>query len=127
EVLVSGSVAVAMTRMPGVSATGRLALKLALPDPSVVTLAAPRKYCAPLELEKVGWAKNSNRYVRPATLFSEPRTEVLPAVVAEASTGKFCKLFGPLSASLLSFGVGPSRLRSMGMLWLLKMTLPRTA
>ena len=42
EVLPLGSVAVALIHSPGVVAARPLTLKLALPEPSVITLAEPR-------------------------------------------------------------------------------------
>jgi hypothetical protein len=41
EVLPAGSVAVALIREPAATATGRMTLKLAFPDPSVVTWVEP--------------------------------------------------------------------------------------
>src|SRR5690242_16731753 len=49
-----------------------------------------------------------------AVVWIVPRRCVFDAVVtADVITGKFCRLFGPVSASFRSFGVTPSRCRSM--------------
>jgi hypothetical protein len=65
-----------------------------------------------------------------AMLFSEP-SMVVDALsdVAEVSTGKFWRLFAPLSASPVSLGVTPPTPvnRSMPSCLLLSMRLPRMA
>ena len=59
-------------------------------------------------------AKNSMRKKLLAVLFSEPATVTcVPLVPAEVSTGKFCRLLAPVSASFVSFAVTPLLLRSI--------------
>ena len=99
EVLLLGSVAVAVTAAPTV-VSGMLAVKLALPVPSVVadidaqkglSFAVPGSVAAAFE-------KNSRRKVVFAPLFRVPRIVVtVPLTVAALSNGKFCSPFGPVS------------------------------
>ena len=83
-------VAVAATTCPGVTDTGRLAVKLALPLPSVVTFCAPR-YVRPSPLPEASQLvseKNSRRKALLAVLLSVPWIVVVPPpLAAEVKTG----------------------------------------
>ena len=111
EVLLFGSVAVAVKIVcPPGTAKGP-AVKVALQLPSVGTLAKPRNVRpSPLpEAWQATFEKNSTRNVVLAVLFSVPEIVTLPpAIGAAVRTGKFWKLFGPVSASQASFAVTPS-------------------
>src|SRR4030095_7725164 len=73
-------------------------------------------------------AKNWMVILVLGVLSTLPVTTVFePLVIAELITGKFCRLFGPASASLGSFGVTPSSLRSIPRALLEKIELVRIA
>ena len=125
------TVAVAVTAWPPVTATpASVWLKAAKPAPSVVTLTKPRNTSpSPWPLASpVGELKNSMRKVALAVLCTLPAMVVLPPVeTALVSSGVFCRSLGPMSASLASFGVGPSQPRSMPGPPLLRIALRSTA
>lgn len=110
EVLLFGSVAVAVMNWPAESEVGKL--KLALQLALVVTVIEPMNVCpSPLpEGSQEVLAKNWMVNVVPAVLFSVPWTDV---VEAEVKTGKFCRLFAPVSASHASLAVTPLSPRSI--------------
>jgi hypothetical protein len=90
DVLPLGSVAVAVTTP--VAPVGRVALRTALPEPSVVAVVAPRNvWPSPKKVaSQAALAKNSIRKIVLAVLLSEPVTVVLaPSEIAEVRTGKF--------------------------------------
>ena len=71
-------------------------------------------------------AKNSMRNCVLAVEFNVPvMVTCAPVVVAELSTGKFCRSFAPVSASLLSLAVTPLVPRSIPSPALPEMLLPR--
>ena len=113
EVLPKGSVAVAVTSRPLLTATLRVTLNDALPLGSVDTLTKPRNCCpsAGRPNGSTSLAKNSMRKVVLAALWREPAMVVMPPCdMAEVNTGKFWRLFGSLAAPWPweSFGVRPS-------------------
>src|SRR5437764_8674176 len=111
DVLLAGSVAVAVMTWTTESGAGKL--KLALQPASVVTVIEPMKVCpSPLpEGSQEVLAKNWTVNIVLAVLLSVPWTDV---VEAEVNTGKFCRLFtlGP-SGSHESFAVTPLLSRSI--------------
>src|SRR2546430_8652785 len=131
EVLLFGSVAVAVIIGPGPESFGNEKLKLAVHDASVVVLTNPRKrWPSPFpDRSQAAFAKNSIRNCVFAVLFKVPRiVVVVESAVAEVITGKFCGLiFGPTALSQLSFAVTPGGLRSIPRSELEKIELPRTA
>src|SRR5439155_19852883 len=102
EVLLLGSVAVAVMIWPGGRSVGCMKAMLALPVASVAARAELMKVRpSPLPEEwQLVFEKNSMRKDVLARLLSAPSINV-PAPVFRAAerTGKFCTLFGPLSAS----------------------------
>src|SRR5437660_10793518 len=116
EVLLFASVAVVVMIGPVTTVFGTEKVKLALHEASVVTLVKPRNvWPSPLPDElQVAFAKNSILNCPFAVLFKVPWiVVVLEFAIAELITGKFCRLFGPISPSQLSFGVIPNGLRSI--------------
>ena len=110
-----GSVAVDVMNWPGVTATAKNWLIVAL-FPTVVNDIDPRNvWPSPLpEGSQVGFEKNSTRKAVLAVLFKVPWIVIAPALdTADASTGKFCRSFGPVSGSLRSLGVTPLLPRSI--------------
>ncbi len=106
--LPAASVAVAVTTSPAEVAPRPVAV-----NGPAGTLRPPRKRApSPCVPSHAVLAKNSTRYV-PAAVSSEPPTEVEAPPVALVRTGKFCRLFGPVSPSPTSFGVTPSPFRSI--------------
>ncbi len=108
----------------------------ALPAPSVVTLAEPRKVRpSPLPAAShAGLEKNSMSKVVLAVELSVPLMAVVPPPLdAEARTGKFWRLLAPVSASPASLGVTPvpaspaPPTRLMPSRWLEKKELARMA
>ena len=125
EVLPSGPVAVAVTVSP--TATGkrvRVAENVALPAAPIgtvveaeIALARPRR-----------WRRTRRGRSRPTVLSSEPAiVTVVPLVAAPVSTGKFCRLFGPVSPSPASFGVDAVVVEIDADAALAWIELPRTA
>src|SRR5579884_2142846 len=117
DVLPAGSVAVAVITSPtGTSSTVRE--NVPIPSAWVATAKCARNVVPwpfPDGSHK-GLAKSST--VNPVSGVSSrlPSTTVVPlcvSVVAEVTTGKFCRPFGPVSPSPSSFGVTPSSPRSM--------------
>src|SRR5207248_2186351 len=108
----------------------------ATPAGSVMTSSKPTNVCpSPWPLgSAVTFVKNSMRKFLLAVLLSVPAIVVVPAVVtADVSTGKFCRLLGPVSQSNCptigqggggSFCVTPSPPRSMPSPPLEKIELP---
>src|SRR5262245_34412249 len=104
EVLPAGSVAVAVTKGPAPAGIGRVTLNEALPAASVSTTPekprVPRKvFPSAAPNGSAGAAKNSMRKLVLGVLCSVP-VMVTPTGdgTAEVSTGKFCRLFDPVSA-----------------------------
>lgn len=90
DVLLFGSVAVAVTTFPAPTGVSSVALICAMQSAPVVTSVAPRKTApSPLpEVSQTGLAKNSTRYVEFATESRVPVTVVTPlAELAEVNTG----------------------------------------
>src|SRR6266480_2917715 len=131
EVLLLGSVAVAVMIGPVTAEFGAEKLKLALQDASVVTLVKPRKVSpSPLpDGSQAEFAKNSILNCVFGVLFKVPRiVVVVESAIAEVITGKFCgSMFGPTALSQLSFGVTPRGPRSIPMSPFEKIELPRIA
>ena len=119
DVLLDASVAVAVTISAGDVWRNGI---VALPAPSVVTDVDPRKVCpSPFpDGSQAVFPKNWMTNDAFAVLFSVPTTPPAAAV----NTGKFCRLFGPLSASPGSFGVTPDVPMSMPSCPLEKMEFP---
>src|SRR5262249_37158636 len=116
DVLPPGSVAVAVTRRPVGMVNGSVVVKEALPAASVVT-AVEQAYAWPSpkpDGSAAMLAKKSSVKVVFGVLLSVPRT-VAPVKVLTAAlrTGKFCRLFGPASASPASLTVTPAGKRSI--------------
>jgi hypothetical protein len=113
------SVAVAVIACPGTTTVGTVTVKLPLPVPSVTTfegVACPRNVCpSPFpEGSHAVFEKNCRKKDVLGVLFSVPWIVVNPAPgVTAVITGKFCSPLGPVSASPASFGVTPSKLRSI--------------
>lgn len=108
-------VAVAVTTLPGMTKAPSGALNITFPDPSVVWKDVPR-YVLPSPLPEASQLESEKKSIWKVVLaieFSDPLTVVAPLVTAEVSTGKFCRLFAPLSASPESFRVTPFASRSM--------------
>src|SRR5262249_31385260 len=109
EVLLFGSVAVAVMTCPTGTMAAKLAVKLALPPASGGTVGVPSGVAPPPDPDAAptGLAKSSSVKVVLGVLLSVPVTTV-PAgpLLARPRTGKFCWLLGPVSASPASFGVG---------------------
>lgn len=103
EVLLLGSVAVAVTACPTVTALGTVSAMLAFPLPSVPTVVDPRKtFPSPFPAaSQVGTEKNSTvNGVVLGRLLNVPRMLVLPPPdSADDRTGKFCSLLAPRSGS----------------------------
>ena len=124
DVLPSPSVAVAEMSVP-TGTGGKGAVNL----PFRLVFTVPRKVSpspwpdgSPSEL-----AKNSIVTVLGLGVSSVPFTTSRPGLAkAELSTGKFCRLFGPISVSPGSLGVTPSAFRSIPSLPLEYMELDRT-
>ena len=100
EVLPFWSVAVAESTQPAKSDVVKVVVKLALPEPSVVTLNVPRS-TSPWpypEGSAAGLVKSWTRYVLLAPAFNVPLTVVVPSEPgkndAMVSTGKFCEPLG---------------------------------
>ena len=109
EVLPEALVTVALTTFP--VNTDVATLKKALPLSLVVTVLLRRKVSPSPKPEGFFDCLEKNWMVKVflGRLFSIPFMVVPKAVVvAEASLGKFCRLFGPASGSLGSLGVLPS-------------------
>src|SRR5207253_1681098 len=111
EVLPAGSVAVTVMKSLGGTGTDKETLKVASLL-TVVTLAEPRKdWPSPLpDGSHCVLRKKSSRNCVLAVELSVPRKVVeLTCVMRPVMTGKFCRLFAPVSASPASFGVMPSK------------------
>src|SRR5262249_57358541 len=118
------TVAVAVTKRPLATATGKVVVKLTLPAPSVVTWEAPRKVCPSPKPDgsSAALAKNSRRKLVLGVLLREPPMVVEPPALSTwVSTGKFWRLLGPVSASPGSLGAGWPPPREMPRLALAKM------
>src|SRR5688500_2285668 len=105
EVLFEASVAVAVTTCPPVVTVPSVVLNEALPEAFVVIEAEPRKtWPSPLpDVSQAGFAKNSTENVALAVEFNVPCTFVVPPVLTTCvNTGKFCRLFDPVSPSPVS-------------------------
>src|SRR6185295_5439289 len=114
---VAGLVAVAVIDCPtDAEAPERVMLNVTL-FPMVVTFAVPRNVRpSPLPDESQdGFEKKSKLNVVLAVLLSVPWMFTPPpaAPLAEVRTGKFCRLFAPVSTSLRSFAVTPAGERSI--------------
>src|ERR1700752_979171 len=113
----AGLVAVAVIDWPTeAEAPASVTLKVTL-FPTVVTVAEPRNvFPSPLpDVSHDGFAKKSNVNVVLAVLLSVPWMLTPPpdAPLADVKTGKFCRLFAPVSPSFTSFGVTPAGARSI--------------
>src|SRR5450432_480953 len=135
EVFPAGSVAVAPRCEPAATATGSTALKVALPVPSVVAGTEPR-YVRPSTKSCVREVQGGSAYTSMSkgvdgVLFKVPATVVVVAPkVTEVISGKFCRLFEPVSASPSSLGTGSTTeaqfdARSMARTPLENIELPR--
>ena len=127
DVLLFESVAVAVMK-PAVAPPSTV--NVAAPEAFVVTLVDPIGVCpSPFpEASHAAFEKSSIRNVALGVLLSVPTTLVVVALaVADASTGKFWRLFAPVSTSPASFGVTPLLSRSMPSEPLAVMLLPRIA
>src|SRR5215217_6794295 len=125
EVLPAGLVAVAVTVLPTPTFWAGEKEKVTLPLPSVVTDFCPMNFLPSFVPE--GLEKNCTLKVLLGVLFSLALTVVLSApVLAERTTGLFCRPLGPVSASPGSLAVGPSSPRSMPRPPFAKMGLERT-
>jgi hypothetical protein len=117
EVLLAGSVAVAVIACPPATATGSVALKGALPVPSVATVMAPRNACPSPWPDASHAALEKNSMLKPGVLgvlSRDPSIVVLLApAVTDERTGKFCRLFAPVSRSWGSLSVTPLGPRSI--------------
>src|SRR5262249_47845859 len=109
------AVAVAVRNPLAGDGDDKTGVKLAFPVASVCTWAVPRKTSPSRKPDgsEAVFRKNSRRKDEPGELSRVPWTSRPPAVLtAEVSTGKFWRLFGPLSASPESFAVTPTVPRS---------------
>ena len=116
EVSRFGPIAVAVMNWPCGTAVEKVTAKLAPPLSSVVTVVEPSGVWPSPKPEgsQAVLEKNSSSNCVLGVLSSVPWMVVpLSELVAELGTGKFCKSFGPESASPGSFGVTPSGPRSI--------------
>jgi len=103
-------------RLVALTAASNVTVKPVLPAASVVTLVAPmkRRPSPKLEASNAMLSKNSSLYVLLGLLLSVPvMVMLLPVLSMAVSTGKFCRLLSPASASPVSLGVGPFPFKSM--------------
>lgn len=111
EVLPPALVAVAVTTCPGERAAEKE--KVALPLRPVVTRFWPRKVSpSPKPVGKFGAGLEKSWTVN-VFLCRLLRVPLIVVALAEVMTGKFCRVLGPTSGSLLSLGVTPSLFSSM--------------
>jgi hypothetical protein len=118
------------TTDPGVIGVAAVKLKVAFPLASVVTGSSTSMAVWPSPLPEgashVGLVKNSRWKLRLGVLLKVPWIVVEPAkVLTKVITGKFCKLFDPVSPSPASLVVTPTGARSIPSRPLLKIELPR--
>jgi hypothetical protein len=113
EVLPLGSVAVAVMNEPPGRAWSGWKVKVPLPLPRVVSQVLPMKVC-PSPLPRALQVLLLNSSITKVVLCLLLRVPLISvALLVAPSTGKFCKLLGPVSASSASLAVTSSLPRLM--------------